>query len=118
MLDSKPLLFPTDFPAIKRLSFLTLQVNLGYLCNQSCVHCHVDADPRREEVMSSDTLEAVLVFLRRGGVSTLDLTGGAPALPDVAVDLFPFSAGQATFDALVEVAPVEVWGDFDQVIPA
>jgi len=80
MLDSKPLLFPTDFPAIKRLSFLTLQVNLGYLCNQSCVHCHVDADPRREEVMSSDTLEAVLVFLRRGGVSTLDLTGGAPEL--------------------------------------
>ena len=80
MLDSKPLLFPTEFPAIERHSLLTLQVNLGYRCNQSCVHCHVDAGPRRPEVMSTDTVEAVLAFLRRGRVRTLDLTGGAPEL--------------------------------------
>jgi radical SAM/Cys-rich protein len=80
MLDSKPLLFPTDFPSIERESLMTLQVNLGYRCNQSCVHCHVDAGPRRTEVMSADTLDAVLAFLRRGSVSTLDLTGGAPEL--------------------------------------
>lgn len=80
MLDSKPLLFPTDFPTIERHSLMTLQVNLGYRCNQSCVHCHVDAGPRRPEVMSTDTIGAVLAFLRRGRVTTLDLTGGAPEL--------------------------------------
>lgn len=80
MLDSKPLLFPTDFPAIERRSLRTLQVNLGYRCNQSCVHCHVDAGPKRSEVMSADTLDAVLAFLHRGAVSVLDLTGGAPEL--------------------------------------
>jgi radical SAM/Cys-rich protein len=80
MLDSKPLLFPTEFPAIERQSLMTLQVNLGYRCNQSCIHCHVDAGPKRPEVMSQETIEAVLAFMRRGGVTTLDLTGGAPEL--------------------------------------
>ena len=80
MLDSKPLLFPTDFPTIERQSLITLQVNLGYRCNQTCMHCHVDAGPKRPEVMTEDTLDAVLAFLRRGRVSTLDLTGGAPEL--------------------------------------
>jgi len=80
MLDSKNLLFPSDFPAIARGSLATLQVNLGYRCNQSCVHCHVDAGPKRTEVMSKDTLEAVLAFLGRGGIGLLDLTGGAPEL--------------------------------------
>jgi radical SAM/Cys-rich protein len=80
MLDTKPLLFPTDFPAIERRSLMTLQVNLGYRCNQSCVHCHVDAGPRRPEVMSADTLDDVLAFLNRAAVTTLDLTGGAPEL--------------------------------------
>lgn len=80
MLDSKPLLLPTDFPVINRQALLTLQVNLGYRCNQSCVHCHVDAGPKRTELMSADTLCAVIGFLGRGGVSTLDLTGGAPEL--------------------------------------
>jgi radical SAM/Cys-rich protein len=80
MLDSKPLLFPTDFPPIERQSVMTLQVNLGYRCNQSCLHCHVDAGPKRSEVMTAGTLDAVIAFLRRGGVSTLDLTGGAPEL--------------------------------------
>lgn len=80
MLDSKPLLFPTDFPPIERQELLTLQVNLGYRCNQSCLHCHVDAGPNRPEVMSDDTVEAVIAFLRCGGVTSLDLTGGAPEL--------------------------------------
>ena len=80
MLDSKPLLFPTDFPGIERQALTTLQVSLGYRCNQSCLHCHVDAGPRRPEVMSVETTEAILAFLRRGHVKTLDLTGGAPEL--------------------------------------
>lgn len=80
MLDSKPLLFPTDFPTIERQSLASLQVNLGYRCNQTCKHCHVDAGPKRPEIMSANTLNAVLAFLRLVGVATLDLTGGAPEL--------------------------------------
>ncbi|MCP4379156.1 MAG: radical SAM protein, partial [bacterium] len=71
MLDSKPLLFPTDFPTIERRSLMILQVNLGYRCNQSCLHCHVAAGPNRPEVMTANTLESILVFLRRGDVSIL-----------------------------------------------
>ncbi|MDQ6968237.1 MAG: radical SAM protein, partial [Mariprofundaceae bacterium] len=51
MHDCRPLLEKTDFPAIRRGKLTTLQVNLGYLCNQTCVHCHVDAGPRRKEIM-------------------------------------------------------------------
>ncbi|MCU0836651.1 MAG: arsenosugar biosynthesis radical SAM protein ArsS [Chromatiaceae bacterium] len=80
MLDSKPLLFPTDFPAIARERLETLQVNLGYRCNQSCVHCHVDAGPKRREEMSAKTADAVLDFLARGRIARLDITGGAPEL--------------------------------------
>ena len=80
MLDSKPLLFPSLFPRIARRRLRTLQVNLGYRCNQSCVHCHVDAGPKRTEEMDGDTMQAVLDYLRRGGVEVLDITGGAPEL--------------------------------------
>ncbi len=80
MLDSKPLLFPSDFPAITRGRLDSVQVNLGYRCNQSCVHCHVDAGPARVEEMSSETVDAVLAFLRANRPATLDLTGGAPEL--------------------------------------
>ncbi len=83
MLDSKPLLFPTDFPPIRRRRPSTLQVNLGYRCNQSCLHCHVDAGPKRTEEMSTETLDAVLAYLQRGGVELLDITGGAPELNQV-----------------------------------
>ncbi len=75
-----PLLLDTDFPAIRRGPLEILQVNLGYLCNQSCLHCHVNAGPRRTEIMSSDTADAVIRFLSGSAVSTLDLTGGAPEL--------------------------------------
>ena len=75
-----PLLQPTDFPPLHRGRLATVQVNVGYRCNQSCVHCHVDAGPRRTEEMSRETADLVLEFLRVSGASTLDLTGGAPEL--------------------------------------
>ena len=55
-----PLLEVSDFPAVRRKRLETLQVNLGYTCNQSCVHCHVNAGPTRTEQMSRDTIEIVL----------------------------------------------------------
>jgi radical SAM/Cys-rich protein len=75
-----PLLLETDFPAIRRGPLQTLQVNLGYQCNQSCLHCHVNAGPRRTEIMSADSVDAVISFLANSPVTTLDLTGGAPEL--------------------------------------
>ena len=76
-----PLLVRTDFPALRRRSVETLQVNLGYRCNQSCLHCHVNAGPNRTEEMSHDTVDAVIAFLTASpDVRTLDLTGGAPEL--------------------------------------
>lgn len=75
-----PLLQATDFPALRRVRLDTLQVNLGYLCNQSCVHCHVNAGPNRTEQMDRATADLVLRVLAVGSVSTLDLTGGAPEL--------------------------------------
>jgi radical SAM/Cys-rich protein len=80
MIDTFPLLVETDFPRIRRTRLETLQVNLGYLCNQQCLHCHVDASPRRKEVMQRDTVEHVIEFLRQQHVKTLDLTGGAPEM--------------------------------------
>jgi len=80
MHDCRPLLEQTDFPAIQRGKLTTLQVNLGYLCNQTCVHCHVDAGPRRKEIMQRETVDTILEFLRASDIKTLDLTGGAPEM--------------------------------------
>ena len=80
MRDVLPLLARTDFPPIRRRGVSTLQVNLGYRCNQSCVHCHVNAGPHRTEQMSAATADQVLALLEACGASTLDLTGGAPEL--------------------------------------
>ncbi|MEM8844712.1 MAG: arsenosugar biosynthesis radical SAM (seleno)protein ArsS [Pseudomonadota bacterium] len=80
MRETKHLLFPGDFPAIKRKSSNILQVNLGYVCNMSCTHCHVNAGPNRTEIMSDETLEILIDVLSRGNFSLLDLTGGAPEL--------------------------------------
>ena len=78
-----PRLRDTDFPAIRRGGLKTLQANLGYRCNQSCLHCHVAAGPNRTERMDRDTIETMLAILARGGIENLDLTGGAPELhPD------------------------------------
>jgi radical SAM/Cys-rich protein len=68
------------FPALRRGRTEILQVNLGYKCNQSCLHCHVNAGPTRTEMMSRETLADVLVFLEIGKVKKLDVTGGAPEL--------------------------------------
>ena len=70
----------TTFPALRRRSVSTLQVNLGYKCNQSCVHCHVAASPQRTEMMDADTVDLVIDTLKHTGAKTLDLTGGAPEL--------------------------------------
>ena len=74
------LLVETDFPAIKRDRLQTLQVNLGYRCNQTCLHCHVNAGPNRTEMMDADNVECVLDVLRHHPIELLDLTGGAPEL--------------------------------------
>jgi len=76
-----PLLVRSDFPALRRRGVDTLQINLGYRCNQSCLHCHVNAGPNRTEEMSRDTIDAVIGFLAASpDLHTLDLTGGAPEL--------------------------------------
>jgi radical SAM/Cys-rich protein len=75
-----PLLATTDFPPIRRGRLTTVQVNLGYRCNQSCLHCHVNAGPNRTEAMDASTIDLVLDYLRVSGARTLDLTGGAPEL--------------------------------------
>jgi radical SAM/Cys-rich protein len=80
MKSTLPLLEISDFPPLKRGRLETLQMNLGYLCNQSCVHCHVNAGPTRTELMQRDTMETALEFSRQQGVSRFDLTGGAPEL--------------------------------------
>ncbi len=76
-----PLLIQTDFPALRRRVVDTLQVNLGYRCNQSCTHCHVNAGPSRTEEMTMETIGAVIEFISGSpDIKTLDLTGGAPEL--------------------------------------
>jgi len=74
------LLQKTEFPPLARRGLSTLQVNLGYVCNQTCQHCHVNAGPNRTESMDSDTVDAVIDALRATRARTLDLTGGAPEL--------------------------------------
>jgi radical SAM/Cys-rich protein len=59
------------------------QVNVGYMCNQVCKHCHVDAGPDRKEIMTRETMEQCLDIIEKGEIGTLDLTGGAPEMnPD------------------------------------
>lgn len=80
MRDTRPLLLHSDFPPVSRAKLDTLQVNLGYLCNMSCVHCHVNAGPTRTEQMDAETIDQVLALLDSAAIQTLDLTGGAPEL--------------------------------------
>lgn len=80
MLETLDKLLPSDFPSIQRQRLTTLQVNLGYLCNQQCLHCHVAAGPKRKEMMQEQTIESVLTVLQQLDLQTLDLTGGAPEL--------------------------------------
>jgi radical SAM/Cys-rich protein len=71
---------PTAFPSLRRDTLSTLQVNLGYRCNQSCGHCHVNAGPTRTEQMDAETLALIVPVLRARGLTCLDITGGAPEL--------------------------------------
>ena len=80
MRDTWPLLKTTDFPVVTRNTLEILQVNLGYLCNQSCLHCHVAAGPTRKELMDRKNIGYVLKLLEHPTVHTLDLTGGAPEM--------------------------------------
>jgi radical SAM/Cys-rich protein len=80
MHDTWPLLEKIPFPPIRRRRLDTLQVNVGYRCNQSCVHCHVAAGPNRTEEMPGNVVDLVLAFLERRRIANLDITGGAPEL--------------------------------------
>jgi radical SAM/Cys-rich protein len=80
MRPTLPLLVHTQFPSLRRKPIDTLQVNLGYRCNQTCVHCHVNAGPHRTEAMDEPTTRLVLQVLEARRLGTLDLTGGAPEL--------------------------------------
>jgi radical SAM/Cys-rich protein len=80
MHDTLPLLDAIPFPAIRRARLTTLQVNVGYRCNQSCFHCHVNAGPNRTEAMDAVTVDLVLAVLEKRRIATLDITGGAPEL--------------------------------------
>ena len=75
-----PLLARSDFPAIDRRRTETVQVNVGYVCNQTCLHCHVNAGPGRTESMTRATADQVLEYLAASGAGTLDITGGAPEI--------------------------------------
>ncbi|RJQ48073.1 MAG: radical SAM/Cys-rich domain protein [Gammaproteobacteria bacterium] len=75
-----PIIKTASFPPLRRARLTTLQVNLGYVCNQQCTHCHVNAGPKRRELMSRDTVKQVLHYLRAAEITTLDITGGAPEM--------------------------------------
>jgi radical SAM/Cys-rich protein len=80
MRDTWPKLEALPFPAIRRGSLTTLQMNLGYLCNIACLHCHVNAGPTRKELMDRATMETALLFAERQGIGCFDLTGGSPEM--------------------------------------
>ena len=80
MYSTRDQLIASDFPAIFRGEIDCLQVNLGYTCNLSCTHCHVNAGPNRKEQMGLQTIERILEVVRRKKIKTLDLTGGAPEM--------------------------------------
>lgn len=69
-----------ELPVLKRSQLLDLQINLGYLCNQACEHCHVEAGPKRTELMSWETMEKILVWAKNANIKSVDLTGGAPEM--------------------------------------
>ena len=68
------------FPKIKRDYLETLQINIGYKCNQACSHCHVDAGPNRKEMMSDDIIKLIPKVIKANRIKLLDITGGAPEL--------------------------------------
>ena len=75
-----PLIQSSDFPYIERNDLTILQVNLGYKCNQRCLHCHVNAGPNRTEMMDKINVDRVIHFAKENNIKTVDLTGGAPEI--------------------------------------
>ena len=82
MHDVYPLLKKTKFPYISRGQLKSFQINLGYKCNQACLHCHVNASPKRKEMMSLKVIDQILFAINKFKIKTIDLTGGAPELND------------------------------------
>jgi len=80
MHEMLPHLSQLNFPLIERYDLDTVQINIGLKCNQQCVHCHVNSSPKRTEMMSTETIESVKLFLLEKKIKTLDITGGAPEL--------------------------------------
>ena len=70
----------TEFPKIKKESIDTLQINIGYKCNQACKHCHVNSSPSRTEMMSEEILDLIPKIIKKFKIKTLDITGGAPEM--------------------------------------
>lgn len=67
-------------PALSREPLHQLQINLGRLCNQACHHCHVDAGPKRTEIMTWEVMEKILLWAESNHIKSVDLTGGAPEM--------------------------------------
>ncbi|WP_308990922.1 arsenosugar biosynthesis radical SAM (seleno)protein ArsS [Mariniflexile litorale] len=76
----KDKIFETGQFPLKAKKLEILQINVGYMCNQVCSHCHVDAGPDRKEIMTRDTMSQCLEVIKNTGAHTLDLTGGAPEM--------------------------------------
>ena len=70
----------TAFPSIKKEFIDTLQINIGYKCNQACKHCHVNSSPSRTEMMSEEILNLIPKIIKKFNIKTLDITGGAPEM--------------------------------------
>ncbi len=73
-------LLENGFDELTRVNVRDLQVNVGKLCNQACNHCHVDAGPKRTEIMTWATMEKIVQWCADNNVQTIDITGGAPEL--------------------------------------
>ena len=70
----------TSFPNIRKEPIDTLQINIGYKCNQACKHCHVNSSPSRTEMMSEKILDLIPKIIKKFNIKTLDITGGAPEM--------------------------------------
>ena len=69
-----------SFPSINKETIETLQINIGYKCNQACKHCHVNSSPLRTEKMSNEMISLIPKVIEKYKIKTLDITGGAPEM--------------------------------------
>ena len=84
----------THFPNLKKNNIDTLQINIGYKCNQACKHCHVNSSPARSEMMNDEIIDLISVAISKLKITTLDITGGAPELHPRFKDLILSLKGQ------------------------